>query len=303
MMAWSSHAKGYHVLALEHKLAARRGNFLNVFLAMDLLDPDAAAPQGNNENKGPSMVQVLLGPLSELAACVGADGTLDEFAATNVLHRHGRLTDISDDISLQQARLAEIHDAVTGFVLACLIAEASVRDVLRPLMQSKLFDMDSRMVAAFSDTSLPPEPPTVKSKETKEDRRKRGWHALLASEWTEVGRYSDYLSGKAELATHQVVKGSEFEHVMVIMDDEDAGGFLFSYDKLFGAVELSPKDIENMCENKETTIDRTLRLLYVTCSRAQESLALVLWAKTPQAALTRIRAGSWFTEAEVTQIP
>jgi DNA helicase-2/ATP-dependent DNA helicase PcrA len=99
------------------------------------------------------------------------------------------------------------------------------------------------------------------------------------------------------------VKGSEFEHVMVVMDDQDAGGFMFSYDKLFGATELSDQDRKNISEGKETTIDRTLRLLYVTCSRARESLALVLWSKDPAAAIARIRDGGWFLETELASAP
>jgi DNA helicase-2/ATP-dependent DNA helicase PcrA len=60
---------------------------------------------------------------------------------------------------------------------------------------------------------------------------------------------------------------------MVIMDDEEAGGNWFSYDKLFGDEEVSPTDKNNVEDGNETIIDRTLRLLYVTCSRAKESLA------------------------------
>lgn len=43
-----------------------------------------------------------------------------------------------------------------------------------------------------------------------------------------------------------------------------------------------------------TTIDRTLRLLYVTCSRVQQSLALGLWSSDPTAALERIEDSDWF---------
>jgi DNA helicase-2/ATP-dependent DNA helicase PcrA len=63
---------------------------------------------------------------------------------------------------------------------------------------------------------------------------------------------------------------------MVVMDDSQAGGFQISYDKLFGGKELSDRDMSNVDAGKETTIDRSLRQLYVTCSRARESLALVL---------------------------
>ncbi|RMT65993.1 Pathoproteinsis-related protein [Pseudomonas syringae pv. theae] len=100
-----------------------------------------------------------------------------------------------------------------------------------------------------------------------------------------------------------VVKGSEFIHVMVVMDDALAGGFLISYDKIFGGVELSKRDKENVALGKETTIDRTLRLLYVTCSRAQESLALVLWSSDPAAALARIKESNWFAKGEFQAIP
>ena len=107
----------------------------------------------------------------------------------------------------------------------------------------------------------------------------------------------------ANLATHQVVKGSEFENAMVVMDDEKAGGSLFSYDKLFGAVSLPKTDETNAVENKETTIDRTLRLLYVTCSRAREGLALVLWSSSPEVALEKVRASGWFSVDEIEQVP
>ncbi|UVL48691.1 hypothetical protein LOY57_03115 [Pseudomonas moraviensis] len=85
---------------------------------------------------------------------------------------------------------------------------------------------------------------------------------------------------------------------MVVMDDKLAGSNQISYDKIFGGTELSKTDIENFAKGKETTIDRTLRLLYVTCSRAQESLALVLWSSDPAAALTKINSSSWFVDGE-----
>jgi DNA helicase-2/ATP-dependent DNA helicase PcrA len=89
---------------------------------------------------------------------------------------------------------------------------------------------------------------------------------------------------------------------MVVMDDKLAGGNQISYDKIFGGVQLSKSDWENVGKGKETTIDRTLRLLYVTCSRAQESLALVLWSSDPAAALIRITASDWFSDDECASI-
>ena len=126
---------------------------------------------------------------------------------------------------------------------------------------------------------------------------------MFKAPWAELERYRCYLAGNSELATHQVVKGSEFMHVMVVMDDKLAGAKLISYDKLFGATELGDRDLENVQAGKETTVDRSLRLLYVTCSRACETLALVLWAENPAEALKFARNKSgWFGVEEVVEI-
>lgn len=86
------------------------------------------------------------------------------------------------------------------------------------------------------------------------------------------------------------------------MDDEDAAGNLFAYDRLFGAP-LGDSDVRNVAEGNETSIDRTLRLLYVTCRRAKESLALVLWAKDAAQALAHAQKSKWFKPSVVEEIP
>lgn len=300
--AWQENMRRYKTLALEHKLAAKRGNFFAAYNAMDLLDKDAATPKSNGERTGPSLVRPILGPMLELADCLQPDRSLNEFAAMDVLRRHGVLAKLPHTSAERHTALDNIHAAVMEFTAAMFKDGATVREVLAPVLKGGLFEADSRLVQAYEDTSPPPPVPKVRSKETKEDRRKRGWHALFITPWQEIGRYRTYLVGEAALATHQVVKGSEFKHVMVIMDDDEAGGNQFSYDKLFGAEALSATDRENIEEGNETTIDRTLRLLYVTCSRAEESLALILWAKNPKAALDAITRSEWFDAAEITAL-
>lgn len=300
--AWQEGVRSYKTLALEHKLAAKRGDFFEAYNAMELLDKDAAMPKSNGERSGPAMVRPVLGPMLELAECLQPDGSLDEFAAMGVLRRHGALAKLPQTNAERKAALDNIHAAVMEFAAATFKDDATVREVLAPVLERGLFEADSRLVQAYGDTAPPPLAPKIRGKEAKEDRRKRGWHALFNTPWREIARYRAYLGGEAELATHQVVKGSEFKHVMVVMDDEEAGGNQFSYDKLFGAEALSQTDRENVDEGNETTIDRTLRLLYVTCSRAEESLALVLWAKNPKAALDAIKHSGWFAADEVTAL-
>lgn len=296
---------GYQLLALEHKLVAARGGFLRVYEAMDLIDPNAAAPVGSGENIGPAATRLVLDELAQLQSCLHPDGTINVSAATDVLRRSGSLDHLPVDATQRHARTDEILKAIQAFAEACANEESTVAQVIEPILVAQLFDVHPRLAEAFADKSPPPPPPVPrKDSETTQARMRRGWCALFEAPWAEVGRYRRYLAGNSDLATHQVVKGSEFAHVMVVMDDSQAGGFLISYDKLFGGKDLSDTDRTNQETGKETTIDRSLRLLYVTCSRARESLALVLWSEQPTTALAHIKERSdWFAQDEIQAIP
>lgn len=298
--AWSRGL--YQLLALEHKLVATRGSFLDAYSAMALLDPNSAAPTGSGENKGPAAVQMLLNELARLEDCVGADGAVDEIRATEVFRGFGLLENMPEDEAERAKRIEEMLQAISAFATASANPEATVEQVLSPVLGSNLFEADNRLLEAFADKSPAPPAPARGEDESKKDRMRRGWCALFATPWSQLQRYRTYLAGSSVLATHQVVKGSEFLHVMVVMDDKLAGGNQISYDKIFGGVQLSKSDWDNVGKGKETTIDRTLRLLYVTCSRAQESLALVLWSSDPAAALDRIKASDWFSDGEFVAI-
>lgn len=299
--AWS--AGQYQMLALEHKLVATRGSFLDVYEAMVLLDPNAAAPAGSGDNKGPAAVQVVLNELADLEACVRSDGGLDEVMATEVFRRYGSLDSMPDDPAARANRVDEMLKALARFAASCADGNSTVENVLAPVLGANLFEIDRRFSEAYADKAPSPPPPGRGDEESKQERMRRGWCALFAAPWIQLKRYRTYLAGNSILATHQVVKGSEFMHVMVVMDDKLAGGTLISYDKIFGGTALSKTDKENVEKGKETTIDRTLRLLYVTCSRAQETLALVLWSSDSTAALARIKESGWFNADEFLAIP
>jgi DNA helicase-2/ATP-dependent DNA helicase PcrA len=83
------------------------------------------------------------------------------------------------------------------------------------------------------------------------------------------------------------------------MDDETQRGFLFSYEKLFGAKPKSKTDIEHEQQGTDSSLDRTRRLLYVTCSRAEKSLALVAYTGDPQKVRAHVLKEGWFEDSEV----
>jgi DNA helicase-2/ATP-dependent DNA helicase PcrA len=91
---------------------------------------------------------------------------------------------------------------------------------------------------------------------------------------------------------------------MVLMDDAEARGFMFGYDKFFGAKELTAADIRNESEGRDSSISRTRRLFYVTCSRAKRSLALLVYSTAPNSVRSQVIANDWFEDHEiVTSLP
>ena len=121
----------------------------------------------------------------------------------------------------------------------------------------------------------------------------------LSVPFNELERYSSYVTDNTRFATHQGVKGLEFPRVMVIMDDEQARGFLFSYEKLFGAKAQSDTDVRNKREGKDTSITRTARLFYVACTRAQKSLAVVAYTENMESVKKTALLNHWFSENEI----
>ena len=101
---------------------------------------------------------------------------------------------------------------------------------------------------------------------------------------------------------HQGVKGLEFDRVLVIMDDSEARGFLFSYEKLLGAKPPTNGDLRKIDEGAEIGPDRTRRLLYVTCTRAERSLALMAYTNDPDLLETAVIQQGWFELSEIERL-
>jgi DNA helicase-2/ATP-dependent DNA helicase PcrA len=87
--------------------------------------------------------------------------------------------------------------------------------------------------------------------------------------------------------------------VLAVLDDSDARGFLFSYEKLLEAKPLSDTDRRHSAELTDGGINRTLRLLYVTCTRARKSLALIAYTENPDAVAASVVNSKWFTPDEI----
>lgn len=121
----------------------------------------------------------------------------------------------------------------------------------------------------------------------------------LNSNINQLLNYTNYINGKSAFDTHQGVKGLQFERVIAILDDDEAGGFLFDYEKFLGIKDLSIKDIDNESQGLDSALSRTRRLFYVICSRSEKSLAVVCYTKNPNALKEKLIEKEWFEQEEI----
>ena len=61
----------------------------------------------------------------------------------------------------------------------------------------------------------------------------------------------------------------------------------------------SDTDKKNEREGNDSTLERTRRLFYVTCSRAEKSLAVVAYTSNPEAVKEFSISQGWFVDSEV----
>ncbi len=172
-------------------------------------------------------------------------------------------------------------------------------EILRIIRAESLFDLpsDINVLLARKDDMQG-------QQENPEDQSERidALEEAMQVPFSHFVKYYSYISGKEGFDTHQGVKGLQFERVMTIIDDNEAQGTTFNYEKLLGIAEMSDADQRNLQQGKETTIDRTRRLLYVTCSRAIDSLAIVIYVDSIDQAFEKILTCGWFRPEEIQAI-
>lgn len=181
-------------------------------------------------------------------------------------------------------RLFPIHDQLRACLPDDNLVAQDMADILAEL--DPLFDE--------LDLTTPEGTPPAETTITE------AWTQALEARFSQVARYLAYVEDRSPYGTHQGVKGLEFPRVMVIADDAHTRfKGLASYETLFGVKPLGPAAQKKADNGEETTIERTRRLLYVTCTRAEESLALVLYSEAPDTIRRFLISNGWMAEDEI----
>ena len=103
----------------------------------------------------------------------------------------------------------------------------------------------------------------------------------------EFQKLYDYLEGYTPFSTQHKTKGSEYNNVLIILDNGNWSNYNF-------------KDIFLDTLRNEKILERTQKLFYVCCTRAKENLA-IFFHKPEEQVINK--AKEWFGEGNTICIP
>ena len=253
---WAAIDADVKVLTLEHMMAARRLGFSSFFAPLYKVSKyQMTFLQGTV-----SEIEFFTKEVLPIAESIKEDGRI----ALEILKKHSPLLRGQDTKNPYELYLKCREETIK---IANLVNEnETIRVVVDEIVKSQLLIVPDVVKQAYMLN------PSDIEDTVEEDIR--AWVEVMDLPINMVRSYDDYVNHRSQFDTHQGVKGLEFDRVMVIIDDSEIRGFLFSYDKLFGVKDLSDADLRNKENGKETSIERTQRLFYVTCTRAKNSLAV-----------------------------
>lgn len=273
------------ILLLEHKMAGRRLGFVDLWdkLSESKTIRDLIAEGENTELK---FFSNIVFPLAEASRTEKRAELMSILRDSKSPLLEASAFEANKDDPLSLARNAE--HAFRGVVSN---DKVSFREVLEVIAEHKLLRIPAKLQSFLptseeTETELESDEVEETMLEAEEASQERdgneiaAWAKALETGFFQIRNYKSYIDERSIFRTHQGVKGNEFERVMVIMDDDEARGFLFSYEQYFGAKELSRDSQKKRDAGEETGLDRTRRLFYVTSTRAKSSLAHVIYTSS-----------------------
>ena len=280
-------------LMLEHMMAASRMGFSEMYSALRM---SKSLITGLNSGELPAVrfFSEYISPLYELEKAGNKHGVMTHLRRSkSPLIQPSFLYNPLD----AESPLLPLKKAISSLVeLIDSDLDISFLDVLKCASQHNIFSIPPSL-SPFSENIEPIDDET--HEDENKDSKLNAISLFLNTPFHQIENYKSYVSGDGEFDTHQGVKGREFDRVFVVMDDEEAGGFLFSYEKLFEVMPPTKGDNEKSARGEETGIDRTRRLFYVTCTRAEKSLVLVAYSNDPNLLRQNLINKRWFNEEEV----
>lgn len=283
-------------LILEHHMAANRLGFANLYEAL-------STPESYKTGLGDGTLPSIQVFSKAVLPLITAHKNNDAYDVMRIVKQYSPL--MSPELIKSSENQLRFLESVRQKVekLTDLWESTNIPtlgDVAQGLKVSGLFslpDIIEIILARSGDEPMPENHVDINTEKRQEEIE--AWESALSCPFSEIAQYQTYITETSGFGTHQGVKGLQFPRVMVILDDDSARGNLFKYEKLFGVESLSDRDLANQAEGKDTSVDRTLRLFYVACSRAEESLAIVAYTNDTDALFRNAITHEWFAETEI----
>ena len=287
------------LLVIVHQMAAKRLGFGELYLALN-----SKAPTAFKDG-------FLDGSAWPLSPCVKF------LIPIAIAHREGRHLEVMRLIrkyshllekdTLAGTDIAARLKTIGGLVatIADGIAEDSsvtIGDLLKQVYAARLLILDPRLISYLDSEAVLPAQDAVAGndgeaqEDNESDKEMGAMDAFLACPAKQLLAYQTYISERSPFGTQQGIKGAEFDRVLVVLDDAENTHFQFSYEKYLGLKALSDTDRQHIEAGEETTVDRTRRLFYVSCTRALKDLAVVLFTADPERAAVHVRQLNLFEE-------
>lgn len=298
--AWSTAANGdegwitpdlaVKILVIVHRMAAKRLGFGGIYSALNDRTSDAMK-QGMQDGTGWPVRPFISFALPIVAAMTAGN----EFAAMNLLREFSpRLA--SGALTGRRAAdvLRELRAAILRLVAMLDEAGTTVGDIALHLRDAGLFEFDERYArvlgfigdvadAAQEDEAADAAPTDGRSSDA-------AMAQFFKCSAQQLRPYERYVSEGSPYATQHGVKGAQFERVIVVMDEEESDYRTYNYERVFASAETRAADRARAQSGDENTWSRTLRLLYVCCTRAQRGLVLTFFVADPAATLENVVA-------------
>ncbi|WP_413538166.1 UvrD-helicase domain-containing protein [Enterococcus malodoratus] len=274
----------YKSLILEHHMAASRFGF------SDLYKPLHESKKFDTSLREGSIPEIFF-LAKVISPLINAYKNKKDFEISKIIRKHSPFFERKnfEDNSTNQIKL--LNEVEKSFEKLTSLwkddKNPTCLEILNIIKETNLFALNPRVNEILS---APYE---------SEDIRVTALRKSLSVPFDQLERYFAYVADETQYATHQGVKGLEFPRVMVSMDDSEAKGFMFSYEKLFGATPKTDKDLENERNGKDTGLSRTIRLFYVACTRAEKSLAVIAYTKNKDAVMKTAIENKWFSKEEI----
>ena len=281
---WTGVEADIKILTLEHMMAARRLGFDSFFASFNKVSKyQMTFLQGSVPE-----IEFLTKVVLPIAESMNGDGRV----ALEILKEYSPLLS-KQNTEKPYERYLKCREKA-GDIAFMVSENKTIREIVKAISDSQLINLPNVIDIASNLVN-----DDIKESD---DEELIAWVNAMDLPIDIIRKYDDYVNHRTRFDTHQGVKGLEFDRVLVIIDDSEAKGFMFSYDKLFGVKDLSDTDKKNLNDGKETSVERTQRLFYVTCTRAKKSLAVVMYTNNAEKVKSEVIDRGWFEDAEIVLI-